>query len=353
MLEALQGVADEVINLSPLKQRLRYPLKAIEVAHNRVLATSYRRDREPFVANGYRQQIKSAIERFRPDLVISPSTIPVATLDTPTPFIFWTDATFNGMLGYYPDFTNLSPRYLRVGESMESRALSRASLAVYTSEWAAESAREHYGLSSEKVVVVPYGANFANVPRAKKNLDLDPVRLLCIGGDWVRKGIDTTVNLAIELNRRGVPTILDTVGCLPPSDSTIPEFVHVHPYLDKAVDADRQKLEKLLRAASFFALPSRADCTPIVLAEAQAYGVPVLATRTGGIESMISNGESGQAFESSAFVQNAANLVESASADPSLYGALSDGARSYYEEKFRWPQVVDQLSREIRNRALV
>ncbi|WP_445185064.1 glycosyltransferase family 4 protein [Pseudonocardia sp. Cha107L01] len=352
MFEALRGAADQVMSVSPLKQRLGLPLKAIARAHNKVRPTIYRHDREPLLMRGYGRQITAAAERFRPDVIISSGSTPFTMLDISTPCVFWADATFHSLIDYYADFTQLSRRYGRVGDLMESLALSRASLAVYTSEWAAASARGHYGLPPEKVAVVPYGANFVEIPRLTKNLEFTPVRLVSLARNWSRKGIDLAVELAIELDRRGVATTLDIVGCVPPPGKTLPQFVRAYPHLDKSVEADQRQLEEILRSATFFVLPTRADCTPVSLAEAQAYGLPALVTRTGGVESMIAPGKTGEAFDLADFIPGAAKFIETTISNSALYATLSANARTRYEERFRWPRAVEQLFEEIHSRNL-
>jgi glycosyltransferase involved in cell wall biosynthesis len=353
MFEALRGAADEVMNLSPLNQRLGLPLRAFARAHNKVLPTIYRHDREPLIMHGYGRQITAAAEGFRPDVIISCGSTPLTMVDLPAPCVFWADATFHSLIDYYPNFTNLSRRHRRLGDSMEARALSRASLAVYASEWAAASARTHYGVPSEKVAIVPFGANFADVSPVSKNLEFSPVRLVSIAQDWRRKGMDEAVELAVELDRRGVATTLDIVGCVPPPGTRLPPLVRVYPYLDKSVDAEQRLLERLLRSATFFVLPTRAECLGCALAEGQAYGLPTLVTRTGGAESMIDPGRTGEAYDFADFVSGAAKFIETTIEDPALYAALSNNARKLYETKFRWPRAVEQLFKEIHNRNLV
>jgi hypothetical protein len=63
------------------------------------------------------------------------------------------------MVDFYPDFTNLCTETIRHGNEMEQSALSRCRLAIYSSEWAANSAIQHYNVNPTKVRVVPFGAN--------------------------------------------------------------------------------------------------------------------------------------------------------------------------------------------------
>ena len=63
-------------------------------------------------------------------------------------------------------------------------------------------------------------------------------------------------------------------------------------------------------------VPTRADCTPIVFCEANAFGIPVITTDTGGVSSIIKNGENGFAFPLDATPDEYANTIQSLLDDP-------------------------------------
>ena len=64
----------------------------------------YLREREVSIAKGYARQVKKKISDIEIDLILSPGTIPVAFLESKKPIVFWTDATFSGMVNFYPEF---------------------------------------------------------------------------------------------------------------------------------------------------------------------------------------------------------------------------------------------------------
>lgn len=55
----------------------------------------------------------------------------------------------------------------------------------------------------------------------------------------------------------------------------------------------RNDVADLLRAADIFCLPSRKEVTPVAILEAMEQGLPVVATRVGGITEMVRNGQEG------------------------------------------------------------
>lgn len=344
MFRALSDAGHEVVPASPLRQRLNLPLKGVQWARNRVGQTYYSRLREPVVLEGYAREVERQIARCAPDLVLSPSSLPLTRVRTSVPLVTWTDATFAGMVDFYPTYTGLSPRYLKLGHRAERDCLDRARLSVFSSEWAARTAVDSYGADPETIAVVSYGANVAApVPRRPQAWVTDECRLLIVGRGWIRKGVDLAVRTAVALRMRGIPTILDVVGCSPPDGVQVPEFVTVHGSLEKNDQAGLSTLQDLFRRASFFVLPTRADCTPIVLAEAQAYGVPVITSDVGGVPSMLRPGISGHVFGLDGFPDSAAACIAAVWSSADGYRSMQEGAQSVYRETLNWSSAVDRL----------
>jgi glycosyltransferase involved in cell wall biosynthesis len=65
----------------------------------------------------------------------------------------------------------------------------------------------------------------------------------------------------------------------------------IHVYRDVSPNSD--VLRRLYAAADLFALPTLADCFAIVIAEAMAAGLPVVATNVGGIGEAVFDGDTG------------------------------------------------------------
>jgi glycosyltransferase involved in cell wall biosynthesis len=342
----------DVVTASPLRERFGLPLKSAQFGRNVLGRRYYSRQREPVILDGYAAQIRAAAARHRPDLVLAPSTMPVARLRLDVPVVTWTDATFAGLVDFYPSYTDLSPRYLRLGHAMEREALQRVALAVYSSEWAARTAVESYGIPEKRVAVVPYGANVTDPgPRSPDRRD-DACRLLLVGRGWERKGVDRAIATTELLRARGVPATLDVVGSAAPAGASVPPYVTVHGALEKDDAAAAARIDDLYARASFFLLPTRADCNPVVLAEAQAYGVPVVTTDVGGTTAMLREGISGWALPPAGFAEEAAGHIATAWASVDDYASLRREARSSYEESLNWGAAVSALVGVLRDRGL-
>ena len=230
----------------------------------------YLRDREERMVKSYAAEIEAQLKGGTQDVIFSLGTLPIAHLRTKDPIVFWADATFAGMVDFYPDFTNLCSETLSSGNAIEKSALEKASLAIYASHWAAQSAISHYHASPQKVKVVPFGANLDNPPclddlsTALQHRSLDKCKLLFVGVDWHRKGGPKALEVADLLNRRGFHTELHVVGCIPPRPS--PAFVRNHGFISKDTERGRRDLDQLFLSSHFLILPSVAECYVIVCA---------------------------------------------------------------------------------------
>jgi hypothetical protein len=105
--------------------------------------------------------------------------------------------------------------------------LSRCKLAIFSSEWGAQSAIDHYNFDPSKLKVVPFGANLEcdrRLDDIRKIVDARPIdkcKLLFVGLEWINKGGDVAYQVAKELNRSGIRAELTVVGCQPVVDEPL------------------------------------------------------------------------------------------------------------------------------------
>jgi spore coat protein SA len=113
-----------------------------------------------------------------------------------------------------------------------------------------------------------------------------------------------------------------------------PPNLHFHPYC-----AGKQ-LAGLLREADIFCLPSTwHDPFPLAPLEAMATGLPVVATRSGGIPEALFYG--GGMLVERGSVEELASAIEMLALDPILRRKLARESLRSFVNHFRWPTVVD------------
>jgi len=298
-------------------------------------------EREPAAVAAYARQVTGQLARRRYDAVLSHGTLPIANLQADIPTVLWTDATFAGLVGYYPEFSDFTDDTVRKGNLAEQRALERVTLAIYTSNWARDSAIAHYGVPAAKLAVVPFGANIEHLPTRDEVVAslavrraARPVRLLFIGGHWERKGGDIAVETAAELQRRGVDVELAVLGSAPAGE--MPAFVRRLPYISKHSDEGRRAMAQLYAESHFLLLPSRAECNANVLAEGNAQGLPAMATDTGGISTSVRDGVNGRLFPMQARGDAYAAVIAAFLDDPQAYEQLCLSSYDEYATRLNW-----------------
>jgi glycosyltransferase involved in cell wall biosynthesis len=338
---ALRNAEVKISNVGPLATDSSRLLMLKKLAYLGLGGQRHLIDREPSVARGYAAQISKCLDRTT-DVVFSPGTIPIGYLRCRQPIAYWTDATFAGMVGFYPEFSNLSAETLRNGHRLEQAALDNSRLAIYSSDWAARTARAHYRVDPDKIAVVPFGANIDvdfGPEEIAALIDARPrtvCRLLFLGVDWERKGGPMACEVVRQLNEGGLPTSLTVVGCRPPMPLEFTDFVDIVGPISKATAEGRRRLRELLAASHFLIMPSRADCTPVVFSEANAFAVPCLTSEVGGIPSVVLNGINGYRFP---FENEAAAYAGQIDALMRRYGdyrALATSAHAQYRDRLNW-----------------
>lgn len=285
------------------------------------------------------------------DVVFSPGTLPIALLPSSKPKVFYTDATFAGMVNFYEEFTGLTEETIRMANHIEQQALSSASLAIYSSYWAANTAIEHYDVDPAKIKVVPFGANISKhhtwqqVKDKVKSRSDGECKLLFVGVEWSRKGGSFALEVARLLNESGIQTTLHLVGIPNLPVSGVPAFVRNHGFVSKATIRGEQKLEELFSDSHFLMLPTKADCTPIVFSEANSFGLPVLTTDVGGISTVIKDDINGKTFPLSTNPEVWADYIAGLFEDRTRYNNLCFSAYNEFQTRLNW----DTAGRTIMN----
>ena len=283
----------------------------------------------------------SRIAAAQCDVLFAPfASVEIAALSTQVPIVYHTDMIWSQGVDYYSIYSNLFETAREQGERLQRQALEKAALNIFPSEWTAKSAIEHYAVNPDKVLVVPYGANFAanDVPPAETALrhSVDSgVKLLWIGVDWERKGGLVAYECFLDLLQQGLNVSLVICGCRPHGIEES-DRISIIPFLSKNDPEQRAALSQLFLDASFFLFPTMREAAAIVLCEASAHGLPSIARRTGGLASVILEGKNGHLLPESATGKDFAMKIREVLADKVGYENLVRGSRQLYEDRLNW-----------------
>lgn len=327
---------DEIVRIGNLEKSSPVIDIGKRIIYKYFLKREYLFDRDSKVIENYAKIINRKLQNSNIDLIFSPGSIPVAKLETSKPIVFWTDATFAGMVDFYPDFCNLSYESIRNGNEMEMSALQRCKLAIYSSDWAAQTAIQNYGIDKAKVKVIPFGANIIRnmtddeVKKMIENRPSAKCKLIFMGVDWTRKGGDIAIRVTKELNRSGLETELTIVGCDPLINESLPSFIKVLGFVN---DDERVNL---LAESHFLILPSRAEAYGIVFCEANCFGVPCITTNVGGIPTVIKDGLNGKMFSKDANIEEYCAYIQELFLNYSKYKSLALSSLTEYKSRLNW-----------------
>ncbi len=304
--------------------------------------------REPAIQKAYAVNAAKQIKTLNPDIIFSPSSIPIAYLECRQPITFWTDATFGGMIDFYPEFTNLSPSVKRAGWTTEDAALRNCTFSMYSSDWAAQTAINLHHAKPETTKVVLRSANVDALPwdqlsQKIKARPRDLCRLFFLGATWKRKGGDIAFEVARQLNERGVPTELVVAGAKPEIPEPHPPWLRSYGYISKSTIEGRSLLRSLFEESHFLIVPSIAECSGIASAEGSAFGLPSLVTRVGGMRSTVHDGVNGMSFDAPASPAAIADYICKTLADRDGYETLAESSYQDFLARLSWPVNIQKV----------
>lgn len=263
----------------------------------------------------------------------------LAFLKTDIPIILIHDTTERLLIdNYYPFWKKLMKISIYEMNTIQDMVLKKASAVIYPSAWTARSALEDYGADPRKVHVVPFGANLDETPPREVALarrKSEYCRLLLLGVDWTRKGGEIAFETLLKLEEMGIEAELIVCGCTPPEE-VVHKRMKVIPFLDKNDERQRRDFEQLLLSVDFLVVPSRVEAYGIVFCEAAAFGLPVIATNTGGVSQIVREGENGYLLPLEARGEAYAEVIASVYRDDERYVQLVRTSRIAFEERLNW-----------------
>jgi glycosyltransferase involved in cell wall biosynthesis len=176
-------------------------------------------------------------------------------------------------------------------------------------------------------------------------------RILFLGQLVERKGLHVLVDAFARLD---VPAELVLAGgdwSDPGYPQRITQLARERGVADRILfENHREDVGALLSTADIFALPSLSDARPRSIIEAMSLGIPVVASDTGGIPSLIVSGETGVLVppdDAPALSAALHRLV----VDAGLRRSLGDAARSSAAENFRADRTAEEYVRLYRRLA--
>jgi UDP-glucose:(heptosyl)LPS alpha-1,3-glucosyltransferase len=193
---------------------------------------------------------------------------------------------------------------------------------IAISERVRQQLKDLYGVPDEKIVTIPNGINLTryNPSRAKTKAQVrrelgvaeDTPLILFVGSQFRLKGLEFVI--------RSLPKLKTGAQLLVVGNDSANGFRSLAKELGVAdrvhFAGPRNDLPDIYPAADIFVFPSLYETFALVCVEAMASGVPVLASRVGGIEDYLQDDENGLFIERDA--SDIAEKIDRVLSDPDL-----------------------------------
>lgn len=356
LAEELRAQGHRLVLIGPLRPKpLLFLLRVFNQVTLRLFGKRFHYRDSPILSKAYAPIIFNRMRATKADIILAPAGLAaIAKLKTDIPIVHFNDRSLAGAVGYHSILKDPFAWSLRQSLALEREALRNAALTVYTSEWAAVGARKSEPSVAQRIRVIPMGANLVSDPPSPEPRGFPPpvIKLLMIGVHWENKGGPVAIEALRELGRRGIDTQLVVCGCEVPEEISDGNVVR-EGFLNKNDPRQRARLEEHLRTADLFILPTRFEAYGIAFCEAAAYGIPVLGSRTGGVPTIVREGETGFLFDLDEGADAYADRIEQLVRDPATWQRMRSAARKRYEEHFTWKAFVQRLMAEVEAAGLV
>lgn len=261
------------------------------------------------------RMLRLAAQEGNPDVVFSVFPPFFVSYNGPVPYVWYFDTTFWGQEQEWPLYGRLP---LKISIWQEKKVLDKAARIVTMSKWCKDILVYHYGISEDRIEIVPL---FATLPERVIPADIDvlvekrlekPLRILLVGREYERKGIDIALEIVQQLNKDTVPSKLVVCGLAKKPYNLPPNVDFVGSYRK----SDPQQLHQYVdwyKWANILLHPARFEAGGTVLSEAAAFATPSITNDTGGLATTVSHGESGivlpRGSAADAYVQAIKTLV--------------------------------------------
>ena len=124
------------------------------------------------------------------------------------------------------------------------------------------------------------------------------------------------------------------MGCKPKGKKC--DGLKIIDFLDKSNNQDLKCLWNLYLTNHFLILPTRNEAVGIVFSESAAFGLPCVATNTGGIPDYVEDEITGRLLNLYANGKDYADVIEGIWNDEVKYKNMKIAARKKYDQELNW-----------------
>jgi glycosyltransferase involved in cell wall biosynthesis len=289
--------------------------------------------------------INEKLDEFQPDIVLSFFSYQTAFITSKYPIVLWTDATFKLLNTYYPSYKDFCKESVAQSNQIEKKVFHQASMILTSSSWAKKSMIRDYQISSDKIHVIPFGANIETIESERELYDksLEKINILFVGFDTERKGLKKVVDILKILNKKYNRFQLTVIG-----PEIQPEFckradVRFFGKLNKDILEQAHLLSKAYQEAHLFMILPDIEAYGIVFCEAASYGIPMISHDVGGISEIIKHGENGYTFHKDQSPEIISQKIKALFEDKDNYLKFRTTTFLDYKNRLNWKVAIGKF----------
>jgi glycosyltransferase involved in cell wall biosynthesis len=341
------GVTARVLDALPLPPHLRR-LGDTSIRGLRKVGLDFHGTRWRLAASRHlREQLDALRQRERiAAVVVNTQSMGLALDGLPSelPVFVALDATFTQLASspwFAPNAPSrwLQPLTLRGLLRRERELFARTARFLPWSERVAQSLEQDYGVLASRITILP--PSLTPPPRREQRAVNARPQLLFLGGDFFRKGGDM-----LRECHQGFMAERCDLHVITQSDVPAGRNLFVH----RGVTAGSDAWLRRWRDADVFVFPSRLETFGIVLLEALAFEVPIVASDAGAARSILGGGEFGRLMPELS-VEALRKTLEETLGDPGASAARSKKGREQFEREFALPVNAARLAGLLREAA--
>jgi glycosyltransferase involved in cell wall biosynthesis len=234
------------------------------------------------------------------------------------------------------DPTRFTPTRVRLAARLEQRVFDAATMVVAHSQWAAASLRDDFGVTHDRLAVVPFGIVMA--PEAPRRTGEGLPEITFVANSMTRKGGWRLLRLfRTHLAGRCVLNLVT------------PEAVEPEPGVRvlRDIQVGDGRLAELLASTRVLAFPSEMDTWGYAAIEAMAVGVPVVGLRLAALPEIVVDGETGilvDPGDDAALVEALRTFVDDAAVASRMGDAARRRALEHFDARVTTRQLCEVLT---------
>lgn len=322
----------EVEIVGPFKFGFSFTERILMKIHSKIFKTRLKKyPISYFIKSG--RQVNEAIKKMNPDIIASKFSAPLLFANIDRPLVYMCDSTAKWLKGKWKIHSNLALFGMTI---WETKVIKKCDHIITFSEANAKVLQDTYKIPSNQITVFAIPASIPNdlvLENENIQTEFDPIKLLLVGREYYRKGVDIAIEIVEKLNRKGINAKLRVVGLDEDGSKNI-QFMGLY---NKTIPSELSAYIENYRWADFLLHPARFEAAGIVPSEAAAFGVPTLTNNVGGLGTTVKDGISGIVFPkdspSDMYVKEIIDLVN----NPDAYHRLAESTRERYNSELNWP----------------